>query len=382
MSSKSNSQPDLEPTALLDAAREKSVASRSTLAKTIGNLFVEEQRPLSDRERALMSDILCKLIADVEASVREHLAAQLATKPNAPAELIRLLANDEIDIARPVLLQSTVLGDSELIDVIKNRTHQHQLAIAMRKSVSEAVSGCLIEYGTPEVITTLLNNENAEISQLTLEYLVEQSRRVDSYQGPLLSRDELPQDLARRMHAWVGNALRQHIEQSYDIDPKELATDVAAATYHAVSELKPEEDSATARLGAKLAQPETVNPKLLLDMLKQGEVALFEAMLGKGCGLDAQAVHTLVYAGDGAGLCVACRAANLPFDTFDEIFRLSARVRSSMAPGHHALNELHAALDPAAAHSLLGMWHPPRSYPSLLQIIADQTGHQIDPGAA
>ncbi len=376
----SPSQPDLEPDALLDAAREKSVASRSSLARTIGDLFIEETRTLSDRERALMSDILCRLIGDVETAVRQHLATRLATKPNAPPELIRLLANDEIAIARPILLESTVLADSDLIDIIKHRTSEHQLAIAMRRSVSEAVSGCLVEYGTPQVITALLENDSAEISQLTLEYLVEQSRRVDSYQGPLLRREELPLDLARRMHAWVGIALRQHIEQSFDIDPKELATDVAAATYGAVTELKPEDDSATSRLAGKLATPEEVDPKLLIDMLKQGEIALFEAMFAKGCGLEAQAVHTLVSAPDGAGLCIACRAAGLSFDVFDELFRLTARARSSVVPAHHSLAALATTVDARSAHAILANWRPQRDYAKLLQIITDTTGHQVATG--
>ena len=374
MSSTPSPKPDLEPAALLEAAREKSAASRSTLVKSIGDLFVEDQRALNDRERALMSDILCRLIADVEASVREHLATRLAAKDSAPPELIRLLANDEIAVARPILLQSTVLGDSELIDIIKHRTAQHQLAIAMRKSVSEAVSGCLVEYGTPEVITALLENDNAEVSQLTLEYLVEQSRRVDSYQGPLLRREELPANLARRMHAWVGNALRQHIEQSFDIDPKDLATDVAAATYHAVSELKPEDDSATDRLGAKLAKPEPVDPKLLLDMLAQGEVALFEAMLGKACGLETPAINTLVCNTDTTGLCIACRAADLPFEIFEEIHRLVAKARAAAAPANHGLAGLYAAFEPPAARAVLAKWPAPHDHAALRDLIAAAAG--------
>ena len=36
-----------------------------------------------------------------------------------------------------------------------------------------------------------------------MEYLVEQSKRVDTYQNPLLKRPDLEPDLAKRMYLWV-----------------------------------------------------------------------------------------------------------------------------------------------------------------------------------
>ena len=50
------------------------------------------------------------------------------------------------------------LQDLDLVEVIRNRTIEHQLAIAVREHVSERVSGALVEAGHEWVITTLLSS--------------------------------------------------------------------------------------------------------------------------------------------------------------------------------------------------------------------------------
>ena len=108
---------DLELQELLDLARDKSVTGRTRLVQVVGDLFFEEERILSDRERALMTEILHQLIHDVEMSVRRALADRLADQPDAPHELVTVLANDEISVAHKILEKSLVLQDIELIEI-------------------------------------------------------------------------------------------------------------------------------------------------------------------------------------------------------------------------------------------------------------------------
>ena len=158
-----------------------------------------------------MFDILRKLIHDVEVSVRRIIGTGLAGIPETPRDLAILIANDDISIAYPILTQSNILHDHDLIEVIRHRTLEHQLGIAIRQTVSEGVSDALVETGNEGVIGTLLQNPNARISNATMEYLVEASRRVDTFQEPILRRHDLDPALARRMFMWVSAALRQYI---------------------------------------------------------------------------------------------------------------------------------------------------------------------------
>ena len=150
---------------LLSLARDKSVASRNQLAETISDLFLGERGSLSDQERSHMVEILRNLIHDVEMRVRISLATRLSDQAEAPPELINILANDEIEVAHPILIKSAVLRDTELIEIIKHRTMEHQLAIANREKLSENVSDALVETENVDVIKTLLNNNSASISR-------------------------------------------------------------------------------------------------------------------------------------------------------------------------------------------------------------------------
>ena len=212
----------LEFDELLDLARDRSVASRTRLVETVSDLFFDKKSTLSDRERALMTEILRRLIHDIEMSVRRTLAERLAAEPDAPSELITQLANDEIEVAYPVLVKSSVLQDAELIEIIHQRTLEHQLAITTRERLSRTVSDALVNTGHTDVIKALLENHGAEIGHATMEFLVEQSKRIDAYQNPLVARPDLPGELAKRMYWWVSAALRRHLVAAFDIDPSEL----------------------------------------------------------------------------------------------------------------------------------------------------------------
>src|SRR5450432_1407959 len=107
----SMAQPDTQH--LFDLARDKSVAGRQALTATVTDLFFASGNLLTDRERALMTEILRQLIHDVEGSVRRALAERLSQEKDAPHDLVLALAQDQIEVAHPILLNSSVLCDEE-----------------------------------------------------------------------------------------------------------------------------------------------------------------------------------------------------------------------------------------------------------------------------
>jgi len=224
--------PDLD--SLFDLARQKSKEGRQSLLRTVEDLFYHKGQELTDRERALMGNILRHLVTEVERQVRRQVAERMAEREDAPRELLLALANDEIEVAHPLLTKSRALHDSDLIEIIKHRTQAHQLAISVRKGLSEDVSQALVETGDTDVITSLLKNGEAGISRSLMEYLVAESKRVDSYQMPLVHRQDLPADLARKMYWWVSAALREHIIEHFDVDPTTLDDTIETAVTDAL----------------------------------------------------------------------------------------------------------------------------------------------------
>jgi uncharacterized protein (DUF2336 family) len=321
----------LETQQLFDLARDKSVAAREALTATVTDLFFARGDVLTDRERALMSEILRQLINDIESSVRRALAEKLAQHKDAPRDLILALANDEIVVAQSILMHSEVLRDEELIEIIHHRTLEHQLAVAMRKSLNEPVSDALVETGNIDVIAKLLENHDARISRETLAYLVEQSQRVDSYQNPLLRRPELDPNLARRMYWWVSAALRRHILDNFPVKPSDF-DDALEATTGELTQLPPEQPRRADELVESLLQIETITPHLLVETLRHGEIALFEAMLAKLTGIKPLLIRRLLFERGGEALAIACRIINISTPTFASIFLLSRRARPNEPP--------------------------------------------------
>jgi uncharacterized protein (DUF2336 family) len=315
---------------LFDLAHDRTTLGRSQLVSAIGEMMGDQGRVLTLHERALINDILKKLIQDVARPVRKALAEKLAASPNAPREVSALLANDEFDIASPILLNSTLLEDDDLMEIVRHRTISHRLAIAMRRSISERVCEALVATNSVDVIKALLENHGARISQATMAYLVDQSKAVDAYQEPLLRRSDLPPELAKKMYYWVSAALRHFIVQNYAVDPVELDLTIAAVAQQAAAQppTPATPDEPAVNLARQLDARSDLTPDIIVETLRRGETPLFEAMLGQRIGLKPILARKLIYGSSGEGLVAACRAAGIDRTNFVNLFMLLQRARN------------------------------------------------------
>jgi uncharacterized protein (DUF2336 family) len=304
---------------LVALARDSAPAARARLVAGIGDLIFDEVDPASAREKELATDILRFLVREAETAVRRALADRLAREPKAPRELIIALAHDEIAVARPVLLECTLLADADLIEVIHQRTLQHQLAITLRQQVSETVSAALVSTGNAEVMRSLVDNPKARIARRTYEILVEHSRAVESLQAPLVRRKDLDPDLAARMYGWVSAALRKQIVLNFDVDAKLLDEALADSVRTVMDEHKAPEGIAPAMLGD--------DPRVLLQLLRAGEIAMFEALLARKTGLRLQVARRAFYEPGGRPLAIACKAIGVEKAHFAAIFLLARQAR-------------------------------------------------------
>ncbi len=327
---------------LLTLARDTSITARTRLVEEIADLFSERETVLSQHERTMMIQILEKLIRDFEMSVRHALAERLAEEPKAPTALISILANDEIEVARPVLMRSDVLRDHELIEIVRNRTRQHRLAITLRRDLSESLTEAIAENGEEDVIRSLLCNANARISEATMEYLVDQARQVDSFQEPLVGRRDLSGPLAKRLMGYVSAALRVRILEQYDIGENDLDD----ALEHIIQDLSTEEEPAVRRpkceqfmgaagskdpvwkLARSISEERKIDAPLIIKVLRRGEIALFEALFGEFSRIHPPRLQHILYEEGGRSLAVVCRALNVEKANFAPIFLLTRKERN------------------------------------------------------
>lgn len=361
---------------LVDLARDKSKQSRSILVAAINDLYSDEEQLLSDRDRAIMLDIIRQLIHEVETSVRRSLAEHLATRADAPADLIATLANDEIEVAHPILVKSDVLKDPELIEIVQHRTMEHQVAIAVRASISERLSDALVETDNEKVVTTLLSNQGAAISDGTMNHLVEKSTEVPGYQGPLVHRSDLSPELVKKLYWGVSAALRQYIVENFELDPTDIDETIEITVKKALGEKIAGPDRANG-MREPDAQADEDDANILMGLLRKGEISMFLDKFTALTRLRLALVRRILFEPGGEGLAIACKAIGIDKSTFVTIF---LRFRQGRL-GHKEVEdqELSRSLSffdetsAVAARAILRRWQRDPDYLNALRLL-EQSG--------
>lgn len=353
---------------ILKLARDRSDEGRAKLSSVVVDIFSGTSESLNERERQLMLDILQGLIGSCERSVRQSISEKIAEMPGVPHALALELANDEADIAFPILARCRVLQDTDLIEVIRNRTLQHQLAVAIRNPVSFNVSDALVEAGHEEVISRLLSNKAAKISNTTMEYLVEQSERVTRFQEPILKREDLSPSLAQRMFIWVSAALRQHILDHYQVNETvidDILERTALEQFTQIA-LGSRSKSTSAKLADALAEEGEATPEMMAMALECGEVSLFISMLQRITGLRENLLSRFITEASGEGLAVVSRAIGIGKAQFVQIYTLC---RKSHPPTSESFSNvlkkvlaLYSSILPETAKDILSRWRRDTGY--------------------
>jgi uncharacterized protein (DUF2336 family) len=179
--------------------------------KRITDLFLRDCERLRDEHVAVFDEVIGMLAARIEAHARAELAERLADVPNAPPNLIRRLARDEILVARPVLARSPRLTDDDLVDVALTRGRNHMIAITERETLSEIVTDVLVEHGDQVVIHAAARNMQARFSDHGFGRLVERSRGDEALQLALGDRPDLPLGRLKDLVGHAKAAARQRL---------------------------------------------------------------------------------------------------------------------------------------------------------------------------
>jgi uncharacterized protein (DUF2336 family) len=314
---------------MVELARSQDKRDRGVLMENMTDLFLSPEGRLTEAERTSMIAIIGKLIDEVEITIRAKLSERLAVMPGAPRELVLRLAADEPGVARPLLLKSDVLKDIDLVQLVKHRAQEHRLAIAMRAGIGAEVSDELIKTGDEDVIEALIRNKDAVLSRQAIDYLVEESRRVDRFQEPLLRRKELPAALAMRMFWWVSAALRRHILANFPLKPEDLDDAMEGAVYSGTSGTNLVETEAE-KLASRMLERGDLTPNVIVQELRDGHVNAFIAGLARISGIDYLTARRIAFSLSREALAVVCKAGGFYRNDFASTYLL---LRQLQHPG-------------------------------------------------
>jgi uncharacterized protein (DUF2336 family) len=207
------------------------VARRVETLRRVTDLFLSGAVDFSDEQIALFDDVFQCLMHHIENSAKALLSTRLAPVDRAPPLTIRALAfDDAIEVAAPVLSQSTRLDDETLIETARNKSQAHLMAISTRKILSGAVTDVLVLRGNDEVVHSTVNNPGAEFTERGFTRLVTRAERDDNLATCLGLRPNIPRHLYLKLLAKASATVRARLEAANPPLADEVSNAVREAT--------------------------------------------------------------------------------------------------------------------------------------------------------
>ena len=341
------------------AARDKSPAGRSVMFAQLTRLFWRRGAVMQPKERVMLAEILRLLRPKTLAEKRLELAYEIAGSGLAEADLLQVFAEDEIEIASPVLFTQNRLESAALVAVIATRGVSHGTVIAQRKNLDRPLVDALTALEDPAILRRLLGDSEAPFSLNALSAALEASKLDLPLQELLAARRELPESLGEELMEWATPAVRDSLNTRFLFDAQ--AASPKQPLYG--SKVPPPERThlEPAPAGpAPNAEPAVLSPATLIQCLRDGNLALFQAQLAQLANLRIGLVRKLMDENGGDSIALIGRALDLRREEFAQIY-LNARKLRTKASGVGAA-DLGQALDffdrtdIAQARGILARW--------------------------
>lgn len=309
---------------LVRLAREPSSERRRKLLREVTDLFLEAPQEFTEKESDHFAEITAQVAFDLEMKIRQHLAERLATVDAAPPSLIAKLANDQIEVARPILINSGALRNADLLDIARRRSQEHLVAISMRRKLGRDLTDCLVERGNDTVLVNLAGNRGADLSRKSLKTMVARAGNNEALHEPLVTHRDLPPDLLHEMFWCVSSVLRQYIiETSGNLDEEELDEILEETESWLDSEDFEEALSPPERFIRRKEHLNQLDSWLLVQLLRQGQIPEFIAGFARINRIDLDKARQIIFDPGGEALVVACKAINLDQATFQDLMLLT-----------------------------------------------------------
>src|SRR5262245_24221654 len=122
---------------LEDIVRGDNPERRADAARRIAELYFDDAASFRPEHVEFFDGILTRLVPGTDLLIRADIADRLASIANAPRNLVCQLAlDDEILIAGPLLRCSPVIDESVLIEIAREKSQEHLLAMTERPTLS------------------------------------------------------------------------------------------------------------------------------------------------------------------------------------------------------------------------------------------------------
>lgn len=284
---------------VLRLLQDPSPDSRAEAAAKIATHY-DAAASFGTKEKKLAEEIFSIMCRDAETRVREALAANLKDCPYLPHDIAQRLAKDVESVALPMLKFSTVLTDEDLIEIIHSQGEEKQRAIAARPSVSEHVSDALIETRNERVVGTLVANQGAEISEQSMQRVLDDFSESDLVKKSMVGRPNLPLEVSERLISMVSEQLQQELLLRHELPTEQLSDLILQSrekvTLGLIGMAGTRQDAR--RLIVHLYQNGRLTPTILLRALCMGDMDFFESGIAVMSRIPLTSTRQMIHARD------------------------------------------------------------------------------------
>lgn len=318
--------------------RDDSAESRVDILEKVSHQY--NQHAFADRERMIAEQVFRLLMKDAAIRVRETLAERVKDNPDIPRDIVLHMANDIDRVALPVLSSSSVFSDADLVSIVEASSDINKLmAISKRKEVSPRVSDALVDTSYPQVVSSLITNDGAKISERGMEKIVEEFQGESQVMEAMIEHRQLPITLVERLVSKASSVIAEQLKQKYHLTDAQLKKDTGDAREDIMLRLLAHditEDEVVALVGQMAAQ-ERLTPSLVMTALCRGQLLFFTVALAHFAGISLANANRLVSDKGDHGFRGLFMKSGLPESMFEAVKLLLRMVQmlegSEAVPG-------------------------------------------------
>jgi len=283
-------------------------------AEVAGKLAQEIDSPkLTDNELQLAHDVVRLMAKDIELSVRQALSQSLRHAVRLPHDVALRLASDVEAVALPILENSMVLTDTDLIAIVSSGSATKHEAIANRPNVSEKVSEALITTAGEKAVTVLMNNATARITEQSLDKAMDRFSASDNVKEAMVRRAVLPVMVAERLAAIVSDKLKDYLVLHHEMSSS-MASDLILQSREktVVNFAAGSSERDIEKLVVQMYRNKRLTPSIVLRALCMGDVVFFETAIAIMANVPLVNARILIHDAGRLGLKTLYEKAGMP----------------------------------------------------------------------
>ena len=318
------------------ALRGETAEYRANATQKIGRAIRAQSLTQADRDFA--EKILGLICRDVSDLVRRALAVTLQNSPNLPLSIARRLINDVDTIAVPVLANSPVLTDEDLVQVLRSRAAAKVKAVAQRRTLSAVISGVIISLGDGQAVAHLAANDQALISPQSAQHMAEIYADDDLIRDAALSRQDMPLDVVRKLISITTEKVRRKLEAVPELAQQDAKT-IANHTHERALLSYTDKDWPEKTLSLyveTLHQDGVLGQDLILRAAGQGDMRFVQLAFAQLCNISAAKSGMMLFDRGPLGLKVLCQRSQFSNESYQFLIAALVIYRDFQLAGREA----------------------------------------------